>query len=237
MRDFVKKWSRKLGFEIVRYPNDHLLRRVKLYNHFMVDCLIDIGANQGQFASLSRKLGFNGRIISFEPTSFAYQRLKANSQNDPSWECLNLGVGDKNEKAFINVSQNSVSSSLLDLEDSHKEAAPASTFESREEIEVKTIDSLFPELGLQQHRSIMLKLDVQGFEMMVLKGAENSLKDIVGIQLEMSLTELYKGESLFDDMNAYIVSKGFDLYSLEPGFYDPESGRLLQVDGVYFKNR
>lgn len=80
-----------------------------------------------------------------------------------------------------------------------------------------------------------MKLDVQGFEMSVLKGAEASLNNIRGLQVELSIEKLYKDGLLYQDMISYIESKGFELYSLENGFSDPKTGKLLQFDGVFFR--
>jgi hypothetical protein len=80
-----------------------------------------------------------------------------------------------------------------------------------------------------------LKIDTQGFEKQVIDGAANSLKHITGIQLEMSLLELYSGEMLFSEMINYIQDRGFSLYSLENGYVETSTSRLLQVDGIFFR--
>jgi hypothetical protein len=82
-----------------------------------------------------------------------------------------------------------------------------------------------------------MKIDTQGFEKNVIEGAKESLKDIKGLQLELSMVELYQGETLVTDMINYIEDKGFTLYSLEPGFYDTKSGQLLQVDGIFYRQK
>jgi hypothetical protein len=56
------------------------------------------------------------------------------------------------------------------------------------------------------------------------------------IQLEMSLVPLYENEMLFFEMTKYLNDKGFQLYSLENGFSNPDTGQLLQVDGIFIKN-
>ncbi|HSU27024.1 MAG TPA: hypothetical protein VLJ68_01505, partial [Chitinophagaceae bacterium] len=53
------------------------------------------------------------------------------------------------------------------------------------------------------------------------------------IQLEMSIVPLYENEMLYVDMIDHLARKGFQLYSLENGFSNPETGKLLQVDGVF----
>ena len=80
-----------------------------------------------------------------------------------------------------------------------------------------------------------MKLDTQGFERNVLVGAAQSLQKIQGIQIEMSLLELYKGQMLFVETIAYLEQLGFKLYSLENGFYDKNTGQLLCLDGIFFR--
>ena len=63
------------------------------------------------------------------------------------------------------------------------------------------------------------------------------LQKIKGIQIEMSIEELYRGEILFDQIIPFLKNIGFNLYSLENGFFDMESGKLLQVDGIFFKEK
>ena len=72
--------------------------------------------------------------------------------------------------------------------------------------------------------------------MEVLKGAENVLKNIIGLQLELSITEMYKGEALFDEIIAYLKQRGFELHQIEPGLVNTNTGKLLQFDGIFYKS-
>jgi len=82
----------------------------------------------------------------------------------------------------------------------------------------------------------MMKIDVQGFEKNVLDGATKSLDSIKIIQLEMSIIPLYENEMLFVDMINYLKDRGFELFSLENGYFDSTTGKLLQVDGTFEKS-
>ncbi|HEY8164959.1 MAG TPA: hypothetical protein VIF83_05325, partial [Gemmatimonadaceae bacterium] len=65
---------------------------------------------------------------------------------------------------------------------------------------------------------------------------EQSLESIVGIEMELSLTPLYEGETLLPEMIQKLDERGFVLMSLDPAFSDPATGRLLQVDATFFRN-
>lgn len=203
--------------------------------HYDIDTVLDIGANAGQYGMLMRTIKYKGRIVSFEPLSSAFQQLQKNSKNDKSWTVNNYALGDKSESAQINVAGNSFSSSLLDIKDVHVESAPESQYTHTEEIEVKTLDMVFSEFCSAENK-VMVKIDTQGFEKNVIDGAVNSLPKVKLLQLEMSLVELYENEMLFDEMVAYLKERGFTLISLEPGFANPASGELLQVDGIFLND-
>jgi hypothetical protein len=85
--------------------------------------------------------------------------------------------------------------------------------------------------------TLFLKIDTQGYEDRVLRGAVELLPRAVGLQLEMSLVSLYEGQRRFDEMYVELVGKGFELWSMSPAFVDPRSGRLLQVDATFFRSQ
>jgi FkbM family methyltransferase len=234
---YLKRALKTIGLpiRIKKYPFGDKKRRIKLINHFRINKILDIGANKGQYAEEMRELGYRGKIISFEPMSSAFEILKQNSHADPLWEIHNFGLGSRNEKVNINISKNSFSSSVLNILDSHVKSYPDSAFIGQEEIEIKTLDSVFE--GVHEvNDKILMKIDTQGYEMQVLLGAEESLKSITGIQLEMALIPLYQEESLFMDIINHLQNRFFSLHSVEPGSSDKETGRLLQMEGIFYKD-
>ena len=82
---------------------------------------------------------------------------------------------------------------------------------------------------------VLLKIDVQGYEAQVLEGAPRTLAACRAVVTEMSLVPLYKGQMLVREMWDALVSAGFEAWSLEPGFRDPRTGRMLQIDGLFVK--
>jgi FkbM family methyltransferase len=212
-------------------------RRGKLLGFLKVDLVLDVGANEGQYGvQLREDLGFHGRMCSFEPASEPYRTLAARAARDPGWTTYNLGLGDVQGRAIINVAANSESSSLLAMLPAHLDAAPEARFVGNEEVEMQTLDAIFDDLRRPGER-VYLKVDTQGFEGRVLRGAERSLAEIDTVQLEMPLAPLYEGEQGFAELFGHMLDRGFELVGLEPGFSDPNTGRLLQVDGVFHRRR
>ena len=82
---------------------------------------------------------------------------------------------------------------------------------------------------------LMIKVDTQGYELEVLKGATGLLPQTVALQLELSLVALYEGAPTLVEMISYAQSQGFELFSIVPGFWDIRNGRSLQVDGFFVR--
>jgi FkbM family methyltransferase len=229
----IRKISKLFGIDIVRYVSTPKARRAKLIEQYEINLILDVGANSGQYAkSTMHELGYKGNIVSFEPLAEAYSILKEISEKYKKWTVHPYALGDLNCYKNINIAKNSYSSSILGMLDTHINAAPESIYIGSEEIQVKTLDSIFKELCIE-NKNIFLKIDTQGYESKVLKGAENSLINIDTIQIEMSLVPLYEEELTFTKMCQYLEEKGYTLVSLEPGFGDSNSGQLLQVDGIF----
>lgn len=234
IKEAVKKLFNILGFHIEYYPKLVLKSRIDLINTHNIKTIIDVGANKGQYAKEMRELGFKGDIISFEPLKEAYSILAQESNKDKKWYIHNFALGSSNEVLEINVASNLASSSILEMEKSHIEALPYIKYVSKEKINLRQLDNVWNDLIAEHPKEYYLKIDTQGFENEVLKGSENVLAHIKGIQLEMSLTTLYSNEWLFDEMYDYLKKKGYQLSGLEPQFYDT-NGKLLQMDGIFYK--
>lgn len=236
----VQRGLRRFGYELhpytgpVPYPED--LRRVKLLRSEAIEVVLDVGANAGQYAQRLRSAGYAGRIVSFEPLSQAFATLERAAAHDPQWDTHRLALSDADGAAEIHVAANSWSSSLLDMGEQHLASAPESAYVSSEQIPTAKLDTIWDEV-LGAGARPFLKLDVQGFEMHVLRGAEDHLNRLAGVQAELSLVHLYEGDSLWRDVVDHLEARGFELAGLEPGFEDPDSGRMLQADGIFLRRR
>jgi FkbM family methyltransferase len=210
------------------------LRYRRLFSLLDLNLILDVGANAGQFATLCRTIGYRGNILSFEPSSTAYQKLLAAASSDPLWTVAGVALGATTGEAEINVSADSFCSSILPMLDSHLSAAPRSGYLHKEKVSIRRLDDVLPPPAFTS--KALLKLDVQGFELQVLTGAPRILSQALAVQLEMSLLPLYQGETLMPEMSATMCNHGFQLWDLEPSFRDPATGRLLQVDGIFVRN-
>jgi FkbM family methyltransferase len=234
----IKKLSRSLGIDLKRYniqtSEAAKMQRLLAYNN--IDLVFDVGANIGQYAKLLRELGYSGRIVSFEPLSSAYSRLKAVSEKDPLWEIApQAAIGNQEGEIIINIAGNSQSSSALPMLDAHLESAPESAYSGSETVKLSRLDTIAKDYIKSETKSIFLKIDVQGLEKQVIEGATAILPLVKGIKLELSLVPLYEGQVLFKEMIDIIEKLGYELYGIEPGFTAEKTGRMLQMDGIFFK--
>ncbi len=234
MNILLNKLKRRANSLVKNYSEGYLKNRIKLFQQFGISFILDVGANTGQYAYYTRKSGYRNKIISFEPQKKEFALLSEFASKDKLWSVENYALGDTNGKVEINISSDSQCSSILEMMPSHLKSLPNSDYIGQEEVTICKIDTIIGNFVNNLEKTFM-KIDTQGFEKNVLAGADESLKHIIGLQVELSLIELYKGEVLYDEMISFIRSKGFRIYSLEPGFYDKKSGRLLQADGIFFR--
>lgn len=154
--------------------------------------MLDVGANIGQFARYLRSMKFGGRITSFEPLPDAFRELLRTMGGDVNWNGVNSAVGATSGTIQINVSHNSVSSSIRHVEERHLEAHPDSAISRVETVQLVSLN----EYLIQNPDSVgpyMLKADTQGFEDAVLDGANLPGWPIPLVVLEMSIEPLYRG--------------------------------------------
>ena len=199
-----------------------------------VSTILDVGANIGQYSIDVFKHGFKGQIYSFEPIPSVYMELSNTAKKYSMWEVFNLGVGRKEEEIMINVSENFVSSSILKVEEASLSAEPTTRITHQEKVKLTTIDS-FVDSHPQLKGEILLKLDVQGYELEALGGALKSLKKIKLIQAELSFTKLYENGPLYDEVAGFLKGQGYEVFTIMPGFRDEETGRMLQADGLFIR--
>lgn len=235
----IKRFLWNHGIDICRISksNSAVALKYRYLNSSGELIVLDVGANRGQFAMQARKIfGFKGKIFSFEPIASVYTVLKNATINDKQWIALNYALGSENGKSCINISKNSCSSSILDILPAHTQAEPAAEYVTTEEIEIRTLDSVRTELGIDKEK-LYLKLDAQGYEEQVLAGAKETLSNVEAIQIEMSLRPMYKGELPFYKMCEHLQELGFVLALVENGFSDGYTSELMQVDGFFIKKR
>jgi Methyltransferase FkbM domain len=125
---------------------------------------------------------------------------------------------------------------LLTMLDSHIEGAPESKVIGKESVQVFPLNEIAPSYMVNA-KNVFLKIDVQGFEQEVLKGASDILSKAKGIEMEISLIPLYQNQTwLLPQVLEFMKLNGFTPYSIVPAFTDEKTGKVLQCNGIFFKD-
>jgi len=224
------RWSDSLA-----QPAAHACLRHLLQLH-QIDLLLDVGANQGQFARLARLVGYQGEIVSFEPLSRYHEDLRRAAALDGRWRIVPGAIGSEAAELELNVYENDSFSSLHPIN-----AAGQSRFGGLvnvtgvERVRVQTLDSLWPELSGGATRRVMLKTDTQGHDLAVLAGAGLVLRDTHAIFTEASIQPIYAGTPLFFELAAWLQARGFLLSGVFPLAHRPENLSLIEIDAFFTK--
>lgn len=197
------------------------------------DFVIDIGANNGQWMAEVRNHGYSGEAICIEPLKKNYNKLKVGTFHNTV--AINCAVGNKNGYIYINQASNDgLSSSILELDDHHINAAPNIKYTGKEKVKISKLSKI---LETNTHKKIFVKIDTQGYEFEVLKSiGKNNLYRVYAFEIETSLVSTYKKMTLIEDIIKYLRNRGYQPLRIENGFGMPNFGQQLQVDILFIKN-
>jgi FkbM family methyltransferase len=186
------------GIENERFLKSHSYRTI-----------LDVGANKGQFSLVALASNPAARIIAFEPIGHAAKRFRRLHSRTPNVSLLEIGLGDENGDRIFHISKRDDSSSFLPIASALRDLNPGTEEAYTTTFPVRRLDDVLREQDLV--RPCLLKLDVQGFELEVLKGAIETLKRVDSIYSEVSFVELYEGQPLASDIILWLDSHGFKL--------------------------
>ena len=238
LKKHFKAAARFCGLEIKRFlpATSHAAQLKAMLLWHKVNLVLDVGANIGQYGEeLRNHVDYRGRIISFEPMRHAHEALNKAAARDDLWEIAErTAIGAEKSTVTINISSNSVSSSVLPMLDAHLCAAPESRYSDTEQVPLIPLDLIAPKY-IEDNSVVFLKIDTQGYEGEVLKGARETLQKVVGVQMELSLVPLYGQQQLMPELLQRMSDMGFELWGISPTFAEPSTGRMLQVDATFFR--
>ncbi|MEH2523521.1 MULTISPECIES: FkbM family methyltransferase [unclassified Bradyrhizobium] len=227
VKERLKYIVRSTGYEI-RHRHPDLMQFLKSRS---VNLVLDVGANEGQFAQELRLRGYKGKIVSFEPVAEVFGRLQQNCASDKNWHCRNMALGDFTGTIEINVSKNTAMSSIADQTDIGRNSIYETDVIRIDTVQIVTLDTIFSEFT---DNRVFLKVDTQGFEQNVLKGGRNSVPRLLGVQLELPLVHLYQETWNFDEALRFMREAGFTLSQMRPvTYYSEDPVSLLEVDCVF----
>lgn len=191
----------------------------KLIDYLDVDCVFDIGANQGQYAEMLRKhAGFKGYIFSFEPNPHDAAIVRKRAERDDKWIISELAISNQDGTAQFNVMQSSQFSSLSspshdDVQLFTQMNSVSKTITVQTERLSTTLRRLQAEHGFVRP---FLKMDTQGYDVNIVKGSPEAVREFVGLQSELAIAKLYADSVDFREAITEYERHGFTLSALVP---------------------
>lgn len=200
------------------------------------DCeyIVDVGANRGQFALISRKIFPRAKIHSIEPLEEPAQIFKNIFKNDPDIILYTCAVGREKSTAIIHITKDDDSSSLLPITKMLSDMFPGATEKQTRQVMVYPLSQLINPASIPL--ASLLKIDVQGFELDVLKGCEDVLQKFSYLYIECSFVELYKGQALAHQIISWLGERNFVLSSIHNLYYG-KNGLSVQGDFLFSQRK
>lgn len=216
--------QRVLGHYLGQQHVDWVLRELD------INCVLDVGANVGQFARHLREGGYAGRIVSFEPVAALADELRRAAKDDPDWQVVQCALGEVDEKTEINVRPGAMSS-LLPSSDFGKNWSKRLRETERQTIDVRRLDGLFADVvaGIDEPR-VYLKLDTQGYDLQAFAGGGDCLKQIAGMQSEVSCVPIYDHMPRLPEQIAAYEAEGFEITGMFPVTRHRQTLRVIEFD-------
>lgn len=205
----------------------------KILAQYEIETVIDIGANNGQFASHIREILPDARILSFEPLPEVYRQLCNKVSNDLLIKVFPFALSDKEGEIDINQSSFSPSSSLLAMSELHKEEFPFSSDHSTISVQMRTLDGLFHQGLIPLIGNLLIKMDVQGHEDAVIRGAEHVISRAHLVIVEVGFLSLYEGQPLFEDIYDLMRSLGFVYRGSLDQYFSTRLNKFLFADAIF----
>lgn len=192
-----------------------------------INCVLDVGANQGQFAKSLRKLGYHGYILSFEPIEEDFSLLSKAFEHDKFWRGFNTALGNENSVKSFNIAMEStaMSSFLIPKEKDWKIKVA--------QVEIKKLDTMFDTLiETIPNPRVFLKMDTQGYDLEVVKGAEGCINSVLGLLSELSVRSTYENMPSYLEALKIYEQMGFKLIHLSEAGRNPKTGEVIEYDCV-----
>lgn len=198
------------------------------------DFVVDVGANRGQFSLLCRRLNPLAGMVAFEPLAGPASIYRAVFAGDTRTRLNHCALGPQRGEIAMHVSGQDDASSLLAMSQLQIDNFPGTGAVAREMVKIGPLTDFISQAEMGARN--LLKLDVQGFELEVLKSAEPLLPAFSWIYAECSYAALYEGQALAEEIVAYLTCRGFRLAGRFNPSYARTDGILLQADLLFEKD-
>lgn len=234
-KKLLKFFINKLGFEIFsikRSPKHNLLGLIK----YPIRSIIDVGANNGQFAKVFVPFFPEAEFYCIEPLPDVFNQLTSWAiQQKGKVKTFNYAIGDSQgiSEMILHVDHN-YSSSLLKTTEYATSFYPQMKRQSPISVNVTTLDSLVNDLSTPLVDDILIKLDVQGYEDRVIRGGIDTFRKARACILEINIDHLYEYQANFRDLTNLLYNMGYRYIGNIDQTY-AKDGHVLFIDSVFIR--
>ena len=243
LKNMLTEAAARMGYSVVpawRMERHAVTEYMKsLFELLAIDCVLDVGANQGQYRNFLRsEVEFTGTIVSFEPIPRHVAEMRARADTDAKWIIEGYALGDTPGKTMFNVMVGTQFSSFLQPDHSVLQRFQGSNdVQEKVEVEIRTLDSALRSLEQRGPLgNLFLKMDTQGFDLEVLKGGAMTLQRVCALQSEASVKPIYVGMPSYTTTIEAIQALDFEL----SGIYPNNAGHfplLVEFDCYFIAKR
>ena len=236
---FITKLAHNMGYSVLplwKLEDESFAKHLaKVFIHYKIKTVLDIGANQGQYRDFLReRVGFSGTIHSFEPIPHLAEEMRTRSKNDPKWHVHNIALGSSSGDLALNVMARNTFSSFRDPSPTSltvKEFSAGNSIVEKITVPVHRLDDFISNCIDVSLKSTYLKIDTQGFDIEVIRGALNFLELVPAMQFELAIQRLYENVPDYYSMLKTVESLGFEISGFFPISND-KSLRAVEFDCV-----
>lgn len=196
--------------------------------------VLDVGAHKGEFSKAILTIIPQARIYAFEPLPDCYSYLSRQMSRNGSFQSFPVAIGRESGSVVLWRSSYDKSSSVLPMAELHKASFPWSAGASPVEVEMRTLDEYIGRLEL--NAKTLLKIDVQGYEAQVLRGATELLKQVEYVLVEVSFRPLYEGQASFAEVYSLLQGAGFSYSGSLEQLLSPLDDSILQSDAFFARS-
>lgn len=190
----------------------HNRRIFKCLNSLNIEKFLDIGAHKGEFLENMLKIEKIKSFYAFEPQKNLFNELKVRFSKNENVTLFNFAMDEKIGTKKIRINKLDMTSSLAEFNDNsiylkvkNFLTHSRSNYVDEYEVQTKTVDEIFKNINLQ---NTLIKIDVEGFEMNVIKGSKMKLKEVSFVLVENLFGNHYKNNN-FTDIKKYLFQHNF----------------------------
>jgi len=205
-------------------------RLISILDKFSIDLVIDVGANSGKFGLMLREIGFQGRIMSFEPHYGVFKKLEETASQDGHWDVFNFAIGSSESIQELHIAEWSEFSSLRDTNEyCLNHFGSQATHYRKVKVAVRALEGVLKEQNIKKNK-IFIKLDTQGFDIDAFKGIGSFLDNVYALQTEVSLVPIYVSMPNIGDSLTFFENKGYLVAGLFPVSQNEQSLIIYEFD-------